>query len=437
MLIELIRLAINNLLRARARLLMTAGGVLVGTTAIILLLAMTNGLQRAAEAGIGSSTSLTRINVSEKWFWGPPTADAPVVEFPKLTPAAVARFQRIEGVQAVIPMKRLEGGELTTPDGLIGYANLMGIDPRYLPYLGVAVDQGTLELTAGRNQAIFTPDVGNYFNDPFAEEWTPIQIDLLSTPLTMRLYRNDESREINIQPVGILLELPDSYRSFMHIQDVIQHNAWVRDEPFDPETFVYDEVIVVADSRETASSVAQAIREMDYQIYGAIEFIEQLNGFFNSMRLILGGVGGVALLVAAFGVANTMTMAILERTKEIGIMKAVGATDRDVMTVFLIEAGLVGFIGGTSGVSVAVLLQNLINGVLSGAGTPNPDDPYGGGIPFIGIDLSQLNGQLIIIPPELMLFAVAVATMVGVCAGVYPAFRAAARLQPIVALKTE
>ncbi len=83
--------------------------------------------------------------------------------------------------------------------------------------------------------------------------------------------------------------------------------------------------------------------------------------------------------MAAFAVANTMTMAILERRHEIGLMKAVGATDQDILTIHLIEAGLVGLIGGSTNLG------------------------------FINLDLSQLNGSLIVIQPELALFALALA----------------------------
>lgn len=91
-----------------------------------------------------------------------------------------------------------------------------------------------------------------------------------------------------------------------------------------------------------------------------------------------------AAVGAAFGVANTMTMAILERIREIGLMKAVGATDRDALTVFLIEAALVGLTGGAAGVGVSLLIQNVINEAVRNA----PVD-QGTGIIFLPVDTSQ------------------------------------------------
>jgi putative ABC transport system permease protein len=163
------------------------------------------------------------------------------------------------------------------------------------------------------------------------------------------------------------------------------------------------------------------------------DFLNQINGFFMTMRLVLGGVGGVALLVAAFGVANTMTMAILERTREIGLMKAVGATDRDVLTIFLFEAALVGLIGGLSGLGVSFLIQRLINQAV--ANLPQGDGS-GGSISFLPVDVSQIGGNLVVIPPDLAVFTLALATLVGVSAGLYPALRAA-RMTTVLALKSD
>src|SRR5688572_7267259 len=106
MLYELGHLALGNLMRARARLFMTAGGVLVGTAAVILLIAFTIGLQQAAEAGIGASGSLTEIPVWPNRNPGPDGQPPP--EVPQLTIDTVRALWQIEGVSAVIPAINLQ-----------------------------------------------------------------------------------------------------------------------------------------------------------------------------------------------------------------------------------------------------------------------------------------------------------------------------------------
>ena len=424
---ELARLALDNLGRARARLAMTAAGVLVGTTAVILLVALTIGLQQAAEASIGNNAAVTLIDVYPNWS---PDAGENV---PQLTPDAVRAFWQIPGVAAVIPSLTLQGGELIAGD-YHGSGWTLGIDPALLPYLGIDVQRGQLSLQPG--EILVGARVGENFYDPTATEWQPIKVDLMETPLKLNLFQFSpegvaSERKLNITVSGEIREGSNyDYAIFMPIQDVVKYNQWITGYEIDPEDFRYDQITVRATSRETVNEVAQAIRDLGYGAGGLGDYINQLNGFFGTMRVVLGGVGGVALIVAAFGVTNTMMMAIIERTREIGLMKAIGATDRDVLTVFLIEAGLVGLAGGVAGVMLSYALQNLVNQAIQNL-------PAGeGGMSFLPIDPNMIGGNLIVIPPELALLAVALSVAVGVGAGLYPALRAA-QLPPVIALKQE
>ncbi len=422
---ELAYLAVHNLLRARARLVMTAGGVLVGTTAVVLLIALTIGLQSAAEAGFGNSSALTQIQVYPAWD-RQDTA-------PQLNGDAVRALSQIPGISAVIPMLDLTTwGQLSAGD-YMGGGQTLGIDPRFLPYLGLTSSEGELAIASG--QAVVGPLVGDNFYDPTAEEYQPVHVDMLNTPLELSVYSIDgmSTLDTDLQINGILSPGTNyDYALFLPLQDVLDLNEWISGQPIDPETFTYSQIVVIASSRETAADVSQAVRDLGFNAGGMGEFLNQINAFFTTMRLILGGVGGIALLVAAFGVANTMTMAILERTREIGLMKAIGATDRDVLTIFLIEAGLVGLVGGLSGLAVSYVIQNVINEAVRNL----PQGDQGGGLIFLPVDTSQIGGNLVVIPPELALFALSLATLVGICAGLYPALRAA-RMTTVVALKSE
>jgi putative ABC transport system permease protein len=433
---ELAMLAIGNLMRARARLVMTAGGVLVGTTAVILLIAFTIGLQRAAEAGIGSSAALTEIQVYPNY--GPNTQNPEDV--PQLTVDAVKKMWKIKGVAAVIPFTNLQGGELASGK-YSGYAQIIGIDPALLPYLGINLTQGTLSL--GKNEVIVGAHAGDYFYDPKANKdgnFQTVPIDLTQAPLKLKLYQFSSGgtptpRSQEVKVVGKIAEGTSfDYAILMSIQEVWKYNEWITGQKLDPKTFKYDQILVRATSRETTVQVSDAVRKLGYGAGGIGDFLNQLNNFFTTMRVMLGGVGGVALLVAAFGVANTMTMAILERTKEIGLMKAIGATDRAVLTVFLIEAGLVGLAGGVAGVGLSLFLQHAINQAV--ASIPQNTDGQQGVISFLPFDTSKIGGNLVVIPPELLIFAIILATCVGLGAGLYPSLRAA-RMPPVLALKSE
>ncbi|HRF99274.1 MAG TPA: FtsX-like permease family protein, partial [Aggregatilineales bacterium] len=354
----------------------------------------------------GSDVSLTEIDVYLNWnFQGDPE------NAPKLDIATVNSFWKIPDVQAVIPTISLQGGYLMV-DKYYGGAWTQGIDLQLLPYMGITLSSGRMPTGAG--EIIVGEAVGQNFYDPNATEWEPIMLDLLTQAPTLVLERYDPdgvvTKRVKLTVVGIIQAGGNNdYSVFMPIQDVLEYNEWYSGAPLDPKTFVYETVKVRAKSREVTNDVTSAIKKMGFSTGGMGEFLNGLNSFFGTMRLMLGGVGGVALLVAAFGVANTMTMAILERTKEIGLMKAIGATDRDVLTIFLIEAGLVGFVGGLTGVGTALFLQQVINQSVAAA-TAASDGSQGGGAMFLPLDISQIGGNLMVIPTELIAFAMILAT---------------------------
>src|ERR1041385_5359914 len=146
---ELALLAIGNLNRARARLAMTAGGVLVGTTAVILLIALTAGLQQAAEASIGSNSQLLELDVSPNYNFKSSGEQQQPSEIKQLTVEEVNKFWSIPGIAVVIPITNLQSGEINAGK-YTGYASVQGIDPKLLPYMGINVHQGNLTLESGQ-----------------------------------------------------------------------------------------------------------------------------------------------------------------------------------------------------------------------------------------------------------------------------------------------
>ena len=183
----------------------------------------------------------------------------------------------------------------------------------------------------------------------------------------------------------------------------------------------YGSFIVKVDKTSNAAAVAKDIRNT-YKVGAAdaqSEIKKQLS-IFNILGLVLGGIGGIALVVAAVGVVNTMVMSILERTREIGVMRAVGARRSTVSRLFTFEAALLGFFGGVMGLLIgygAVLVANpLINKQLQGN------------------NISSSN--IITLPIWLIIGVVALTTLIGILAGLYPA-RRAAKLDPVEALHYE
>ncbi|MBP1761262.1 MAG: transporter permease, partial [Firmicutes bacterium] len=185
----------------------------------------------------------------------------------------------------------------------------------------------------------------------------------------------------------------------------------------------YSTVKVRASSRDTVEGVAAEIKKLGYQAWSPAESLKEMNKFFMIVQLILGGIGAISLLVASIGIMNTMFMSILERTREIGIMKVIGAGIPDIRRLFLLESGLIGFMGGISGLGIAYGVTAIINVIARVKGAGN----MFGGEPI---------GNLAIIPIWLALFAVGFAVVVGIIAGLLPAYRAA-RISPLQAIRQE
>ncbi|HKU18919.1 MAG TPA: FtsX-like permease family protein [Candidatus Saccharimonadales bacterium] len=182
----------------------------------------------------------------------------------------------------------------------------------------------------------------------------------------------------------------------------------------------YDSLIVKVDKATNAAAAATQIKKFGVGAVDAQTYIKSQLAIFNIVGAVLGGIGGISLAVAAVGVVNTMVMAILERTREIGVMRAVGAKRRTVSRLFTFEAALLGFLGGVFGVLVGYGLTLIANPIIN-------RQLKGNGIK---------SSNIITLPLWLIVTVIAVTTIIGMLAGLYPA-RRAAKLDPVEALRYE
>jgi hypothetical protein len=180
----------------------------------------------------------------------------------------------------------------------------------------------------------------------------------------------------------------------------------------------YAVITIRVNRPQDTEEVENAVKEMGFNAFSVADAMQGLKRAFILLDLILGLVGSIALTVASLGIVNTMVMSILERTREIGVMKAIGAGDGDVRRVFLIEAALIGLAGGVAGVALGWSVGRAIN---IGANYYLENQ----GVP---------TANLFLIPWWLAAGAIAFAVLVGLVAGGFPAARAA-RLDPIQALR--
>ncbi len=181
----------------------------------------------------------------------------------------------------------------------------------------------------------------------------------------------------------------------------------------------YETAIVRVADPVALSQVRQRITELGFGSFSIVDELDQIRTVFLIIDSVLGLLGGISLLVASFGIANTMIMSILERTREIGIMKAIGAEDREIKLIFFLEAAVIGVCGGVIGTLVAWGLTALANRLAYRFVLK----PQGGSF----VDFFDL-------PPWLSASAILFALVVSILAALYPAARAA-RIDPVRALR--
>src|SRR5689334_1344070 len=181
----------------------------------------------------------------------------------------------------------------------------------------------------------------------------------------------------------------------------------------------YDSAVVRVTDPVKLTSVRQKIGDLGFGSFSIVDEIDQIRTVFLIIDSVLGLLGGISLLVASFGIANTMIMSILERTREIGIMKAIGAEDREIKLIFFVEAAVIGVLGGI----VGVLIAWGIDGVANRLAYRFILKPQGASF----IDFFSL-------PIYLSVGAILFALVVSILAALYPASRAA-RIDPVRALR--
>jgi ABC-type antimicrobial peptide transport system permease subunit len=183
--------------------------------------------------------------------------------------------------------------------------------------------------------------------------------------------------------------------------------------------FAYDNAYVYVDDMNNVLEVQEAVTNLGYQAYSSMEWLQQAQKQTDMIQAVLGGIGAVSLFVAAIGIANTMMMSIYERTKEIGVLKVLGCALGDIRTMFLMEAGFIGFLGGALGLGLSYGVSYLVNH-------------------FLGASLLGMggSGNISRIPPTLSAAAVVFAILIGMLAGLFPALRAM-KLSPLAAIRNE
>jgi len=448
-----ISLSARNLLRRKGRTALTLVGVVIGTCMVVLMISLGIAQTKTNEEMLQSWGDLTQVQI---YGYGMMMSSDGKPLY--LDDAAIANIKQIPHVAAATPYAQaynLEGEITAGRNGRYtsDIYNLIGIDPTALEPMGFALQRGSWPTNtpasekATKLQVLVGSSTGYNFQDSRKSSNSPkryryegqtdangkelppfVDIDKDKMTLTIKTGEGstEKSRSWELEVVGVLE--PDGAKGYwtqsgivLRIQDMKMLQKLYNDmTKTKEESKSYDQVYVKVDDLSNVTDVETAIHDLGFtNTYSMNQQREEMQKQVMKSQMIFGGIAAVSLLVAAINIINTMTMAIYERTREIGVMKVLGCELGNIRTMFLLESSTIGFIGGLIGLIISLIASFVLNN-LSTLGQ--------------GLDLSGLmgggyymgggGGTISIIPPWLMLAALVFATLVGLVAGILPANKA-------------
>lgn len=395
---DLINFSFQNFKNRKSRVMLTVLGVAVAIGVIMFLISLGYGLQKTILERITTADSILTLDVY------PPDA-----ETIKLTNETINSLKEIEHIRSISP-QAVVVGQITMND-ISSETSVNVVDDNFLRLSGLTVSEGE-SFGNESSTIIVSPTIAELFGIPLDE--------LLGKTIRMTLYRKNQSTAensasnvtaINVDKdfkiIGIVDQLEGTNQLFVRFPDL-------PDVVFNEYQFIK----IQADDQQYISTAREKVIEKGYLVSALSDSVEQANQIFWVIQMILGIFGIFSLFVAAIGLINTMTISLLERINEIGIMRAIGASSWDIKKIFLIESTLIGFLGGIIGI---------VFGYISGF------------IFTIGLNLlaRALGGNPIDIfytPIWFIFFAIIFSSVVGFVSGILPA-RKAGKLNALEALR--
>ena len=416
---DIIKLSMNSLSHRGLRSWLTILGIVIGVAAVVSIISIGSGTQQVISAqlgGLGANifTISSGFSRASRGFFGggfegPRQA---TTQTQNLTNKDIQVIKSIPGVQFVdgIVSSRVDVVYL----GQTASVSLQGVNP--LAWREMTTD----ELDSGRYLA---PSDGNVIVIGYS-----IANTMFKKPLLINTQISIEGKMFSV--VGILKESGgfggDDNTIFMPISAARTIITNVVSNQFSSiQVMVADSASVDTVVNNTEERLLLSRHETentkDFTISSVQQIQSTISSVMGTLNLFLTGIAAISLLVGAIGIANTMFMSVMERTRQIGILKALGATNSEVMKLFLLESAMIGFIGGLIGIFLGFIASGAISEL---------------GVRMMGTGVRGIGNGITVITPELVFFAVGFSVLIGVVSGLFPA-RRAARLQPVEALRYE
>ncbi|PIS07579.1 hypothetical protein COT78_02680 [Candidatus Berkelbacteria bacterium CG10_big_fil_rev_8_21_14_0_10_43_13] len=396
---DILNINYQRIRNKKMRTVLTVFGIGIGIAAVLFLVGLTFGLQKIVVDKVANAESLVTLDV---------LANGDISNIIPINDDAISKIKSMPEVAEVSPVKslsaQLSGTDIKTQGALFGVKN------SYFRLAGKTMTYGTT----------------------FSDEPEDAKKIIISSSTAKLLNFNTSKVALN-QEIGIdlfvpntaaettdVFQLPDKFTVVGVIEDESNY-VFVPLKNFDLIDFSqYFELKVKAMNAESVQVLKDKISALGFAVTALIDTLDQMNKIFHISQIVFAVIGLIALFIASIGMFNTMTIALLERTREIGVMKAIGATDRAIKQMFMFEAVAVGFVGGASGVILGYIAMFSVNVVFAQVA-----QSFGG---------EAIN--MFYIPNWFLLTIIVLSVFIGYLTGIYPSHRAA-KINPLDALRYE
>ncbi len=392
MLFDYFLMALNSIVHRKLRSWLTVIGIIIGVAAIISLITASRSLENTIEQQF-EQFGANRVLVSAKGFQGPGSLAN------GLTMSDVETIEKISGFKYVTP-------------GLFRTAEIKNNKEARFTLVGGLPSKGYEQFfkDSGANvkEGRFVQD-----NEKFvAVIGSRAAKEMFSKELFIGNKIEINKKEFKI--VGILEEIGNA-QDDNQINIPLEAAREVFNEPDRVDTIVVQvkSINEISDlQRKVEKELERKRDDTNFQVLTATQILQQIGQVLGVIQVFLVGIAAISLIVGAIGIMNSMYTSVLERTKDIGIMKAIGAKNSDILKIFIIESGLIGLVGGILGTVLGSVMALIIG------------------------ELSKNSGFLLIIKiePLILLFGLFFAFLVGVISGILPAYQAS-KLKPVDALR--